>query len=136
MKHIFKPGDVKYYRKVVTTADLATFAAGQVHPVCATFALAREMEWASRLFVLEMLDEDEEGIGTQLSIKHLSPALAGEELQLEARVQSLAGHEILCALEVKVGDRLIATGVTGQKILKKSKIAGLLRNINHGGKEK
>jgi fluoroacetyl-CoA thioesterase len=33
----------------------------------------------------------------------------------------------LCTLEASVGDRLIATGRTGQKILKRNKIGQLLK---------
>ena len=45
-----------------------------VHPFYSTFALGRDVEWACRQFVLEMKEEDEEGIGTFLNITHKSPA--------------------------------------------------------------
>lgn len=133
MKAIFRSGDKKYHTKVVTENDLASFGSGNVHPVCSTFVIAREMEWASRLFVLEMLDNDEEGIGTRLEINHKSPALVNEELNIEAAVHSLDQHEIICDISVKVDNRLIATGVTGQKVLKKSKIESLINNIQNNG---
>ena len=57
MKHIFKIGDKKIYSKVVNKNETATFEAGEVHPFYATFALARDAEWACRLFVLEMKEE-------------------------------------------------------------------------------
>ena len=60
MKNIFKPGDQKHYRVRVTESDCAAFQGKLVHPVYATFALARDFEWSSRLFFLEMKDEDEE----------------------------------------------------------------------------
>jgi len=129
MKSIFKPGDKKYHSKQITASDLASFGDDNVHPVCSTFTLAREMEWASRLFVLEMLDDDEEGIGTKLEINHKSPAIIEEELIIEAVVNSIDQHEIICDISVSVVDRLIATGVTGQKILKKSKIDRLISKI-------
>ena len=133
MKNIFNVGDKKQYTKIVGAADLATFELGLVHPFCSTFVLAREMEWASRLFVLEMLDEDEEGIGTKLEINHLSPALKGEELMIEAIIISLQEHEIICSIEVTVEERKIASGITGQKILKKTKLADLILNIRKDG---
>jgi predicted thioesterase len=64
MKHLFKQGDVKRYSKVVSIDELASFESGTVHEVYSTFALARDAEWSGRLFVLEMKEEDEEGIGT------------------------------------------------------------------------
>ena len=72
MKSIFKLGDKKQFTKVIGLSDLAEFESGEVHKVYGTFALGRDAEWSSRLFVLEMKEEDEEGIGTFLNI---TPAL-------------------------------------------------------------
>ena len=135
MKKLFNINDKKQHFKLVGPPDLASFEVGMVHPFCSTFVLAREMEWSSRLFVLEMLDEDEEGIGTRLEINHLSPALEGEELIIEAMVSSLEQHEIICEIKVTVGKRVIAKGVTGQKILKKTKLADLIFDIQQDGRK-
>ena len=59
---LFEIGSQKYYSKLVEQADCAAFNSGLVHPVYATFALGRDAEWACRLFVLEMKEEEEEGI--------------------------------------------------------------------------
>ncbi len=122
MKTPFSPGDSKLHTYKVARADFARFEAGTVHEVCSTFALGREMEWSSRLFVLEMTEADEEGVGTMLEITHLGPAFEGEELVIKATVESLRSHELICSVEVNVGERQIAVGRTGQKILKKEKI--------------
>jgi predicted thioesterase len=135
MKDLFNINDKKQHHKIIGASDLASFELGMVHPFCSTFVLAREMEWSSRLFVLEMLDEDEEGIGTKLEINHLSPALEGEELIIQAKITSLEQHEIICKIEVAVGERLIARGITGQKILKKTKLANLISDIQKDGRK-
>jgi fluoroacetyl-CoA thioesterase len=135
MKNIFNITDKKRHTKVVARADLASFESGIVHPFCSTFAIAREIEWASRLFVLEMLEDGEEGIGTKIEINHLTPALEGEELLIEAIITFLDRHEIICKIEVMVGERVIATGVTGQKILKKTKLAHMISNIQEDGRK-
>src|SRR6476620_5700569 len=127
MKNPFKPGDCKTFEKQVTKADFAQFDTGLVHPVCATFSLAQAVEWASRLFVLEMKDDDEEGIGTMLSIYHKSPAFSGEIIMIKAVVKSFERNELICTYTASVGDRLVAEGETGQKILKREKINQLLR---------
>lgn len=106
----------------VTSEDFARFQTGVVHSVCSTFALGREMEWSSRLFVLEMIDDDEEGVGTLLEVVHHGPAFEGEELSIMATIESLSGNELICLIEVSVDERPIASGRTGQKILKKDKI--------------
>lgn len=125
MKYIFRPGDKKQTAYLIKDEDVASFHGKVVHPVCATFTLAREIEWATRQFVLEMRDEDEEGLGTFLSIDHKGPAFAGEELIIEATVESLNDHELICSYIAQVGTRIIASGKTGQKILKRDKIKKL-----------
>ena len=129
MKPIFKPGAEKIYKKIIDKSDLASFKGKNVHPVCSTFALAREIEWATRQFVIDMTDEDEEGMGTMLTIHHRSPALPGEEIIIRSRVESIEGHELICAFQVMVDERLIATGKTGQKILKRDKLEHLFATI-------
>ncbi len=129
MKHIFKIGDKKVYRRTVVESDQAIFLGELLHPVCSTFALARDMEWSSRLFFLEMKDQDEEGVGTMLHIDHCAPAFVGEELVLTATVQQITGGELICLIQVKVNDRLIATGKTGQKMLKKEKLAKVFKIV-------
>jgi predicted thioesterase len=112
---------------VIAAADVAAFQGEVVHPVYATFALARDAEWTSRQFVLQLRDADEEGVGTELTIRHQGPAFEGEEIVFTATVRLLQGNELVCTYEAKVGSRLIATGETGQKILKRDKIAALFR---------
>lgn len=129
MKNIFKVGDSKVYETDVLEEDLASFNGGLVHPVCSTFSLARDVEWATRQYVLELREEDEEGIGTYLSIEHVSPALSGEHLLIYSEIEKLDGGELICSYEVKVGDRIIARGKTGQKVLKKDKIDKIFRSL-------
>ena len=127
MKTVFKPGDKKQFRKVILASDEAAFHNETVHHVYATFSLARDAEWTTRQFVLEMKDDDEEGVGTFLSVEHKNPAFTGEEIIFTAWVDHIERNELICFYEAKVGDRLIALGRTGQKILKKEKLAELFK---------
>ncbi|HEY3402715.1 MAG TPA: hypothetical protein VGK59_04955 [Ohtaekwangia sp.] len=128
MKLVFSSGDQKVFRRVVQPDDVAAFQGKIVHRVCSTFALARDIEWTTRQFVLDMLDDDEEGIGTELSIEHKNPAFVGEEIIFTAWMEQLKGNELICRYEAKVNDRVIATGKTGQKILKKEKIESIFKS--------
>jgi predicted thioesterase len=136
MKNIFTPGDKKTFKKVVTASDSATFEAGMIHPVYSTFALARDAEWACRLFVLDMKENHEEGIGTFITVEHLSPALIGETIVFEAELKNIDGNAVICSYSAKVGDRLIARGEQGQKILLRQKLEKIFENIqNHSRAE-
>ncbi len=127
MKMIHKPGDRKIYRKIVTDADQAAFHDEVLHRVCSTFALARDFEWSSRLFFVEMKEEHEEGVGTFLQINHQSPAFVGEEIVITATIEEIKGNELVCKIEARVDDRLIADGKTGQKMLTREKLSRIFR---------
>lgn len=129
MQHLFQPGDTKTFTRTVRAEDCAAFDSGPVHPVYATFALARDAEWCCRLFVLDMKEEDEEGIGTSISVEHRSPAMAGAVVIFTATVSNIRGNELTCTYEARVGDRVIAHGEQVQKILKKARLEELFRSL-------
>lgn len=122
MKNIFKIGDSKTYVKKVTKQDFAAFEYNNVHEVCSTFSLAQAIEWSSRLFVLELKEVNEEGIGTKLTIEHVSPAFINDEINICSVIKEINKNELICTYQAKVNNRIIAFGETGQKILDKSKI--------------
>ncbi len=129
VKIVFKTGDKKTFERTVRHEDTASFESGSVHEVYSTFALVRDAEWCTRLYALEMKEENEEGIGTFVNVKHISPAFVGEKVLFEAVIDELKGNEINCSFTAKAGGRLIAEGRTGQKILAKEKIEGIFEAI-------
>lgn len=126
MKQLFKKGDVRIFTHRITSADFAKFNGEVVHPLYSTFSLARDAEWTTRQFVLEMRDEDEEGIGTFVHVEHRGPAFDGEVVEFRGVVEEINGNELICSVTATVDDRTIATIRTGQKILKKEKIRKIL----------
>lgn len=129
MLNPFVPGDTKTFIHVVTEADGASFESGAVHSVYSTFALARDAEWSGRLFVLEMKEEVEEGIGTGITVTHHSPALIGQEVVFTATLAEVNKNEVVTDYTAKVGTRLIADGRQWQKILKKEKLEALFKAL-------
>ena len=129
MKQLFEIGSRKNYTRTVESADTAAFDSGAVHSVYATFALARDAEWAGRLFVLDMKEADEEGIGTFVTVTHQSPALVGEQVVFEVVIDDLHKNVINCSYTARVGERLIAQGRTGQKILKRDKLNSIFEGL-------
>ena len=133
MKNVFKKGDQVQYKKVIQHNEIASFESGTVHEVYSTFAIARDAEWSGRIFVLEMKEEDEEGIGTKIEVKHKSPAFVGEEILFIATFEEITErNEIITSFKALCGERLIAEGIQGQKILKKDKINRLFNDIKSG----
>ena len=122
MRARLKIGAKRSFLHKVSKDDIATFDSGNVHPVCSTFTLAKYIEWTSRIFIIDIKKEDEEGIGTMIHIDHLSPAFIGQEIYFEATVVSIENNELICEVLATTEDRLIAKAKTGQKLLKKAKI--------------
>ncbi len=129
MNNQFSEGDVKTFSHIVQPEDAARFESGEVHAVYSSFALARDAEWCGRLFVLEMKDDDEEGIGTGISVIHHSPALIGHEVVFSARLVSVEGNEVITEYDASVGDRRIASGEQRQKIFKKARLEQLFAKL-------
>lgn len=129
MIQIFKAGDIKTFTHIVSAADTARFESGEVHPVYSTFALARDAEWSGRLFVLDMKEQGEEGIGTGITVVHESPALIGQEVVFTATLIEVAGNEVITAYEARVGSRVIARGEQRQKILKADRLQQLFARL-------
>ncbi|HEX8428553.1 thioesterase family protein [Hymenobacter sp.] len=129
MKHIFHPGDIQSYSFPVTPQDFAVLNGKLIHPVLSTFALGQALEWSSRQFVELMLEEEEEGIGTLLTIEHRAPAFEKETVEIQAIFERLEGAELICYVEARVGERLVATGRTGQRIISKAKLEARFQQL-------
>jgi predicted thioesterase len=126
---LFRVGDTKEYSAYVTEEKLARFEAGLVHPVLSTFYLAKEAEWCCRLFVLDMLEEGEEGIGVFVSVNHLSPAPLGALVDYRAAVEKIEKNQIDCVYQAFWGQTLIAEGKQVQKIINKAKFEASLKTL-------
>ncbi len=132
MKDIFKFGDTKEYEIIVTSADIAAFESGVVHEVYSTFALVRDAEWSGRLFVLDMKDDDEEGIGVHIEVDHIGPAFVGNKVRFQASFEGVDEKGVIkTGFKAYVKDRLISKGIQGQKIIKKEKIGRLFNELSN-----
>jgi len=130
VKNPFQIGDVKTFLTKVTEAKLAQFEAGRVHAVYSTFAVAQDAEWCCRLFVLDMLESGEEGVGSFIDVRHLSPALLGSDVRIEAKLMRVEGNMIRCSYKVWCSERLIAEGEQEQRILDRVRFEKLLRTLS------
>lgn len=109
--------------KVDVTSDMfASFNGELVHPLYSTVSLVHHMEWVSRKVILPFLEEHEEGMGAEVSVKHLSPAKEGSTLFFYAKVIESSQRSVVTEVEVKCGEVKIAVGNVRQAILPKKTI--------------
>ena len=104
---------------VVTPEMTVDFAElGKVHPVYATYTMAKHFEEAGRKLLLRHKDDGEEGIGSKVAVEHLAPSWVGDRLTIEARCTGVTGNRITCACTATDGDgREVGRGSTEQVVL-------------------
>jgi predicted thioesterase len=135
MKTNLNLGAQRTYTHVVGEGDTARFHAeetaggGEIHPLYATFAIGRDAEWACRLFVLELKEDDEEGIGSALTINHEAPAPLGATVIFTATLTELHGNTVVCDWEAHWGETRIAHGTQTQRVLPKAKLNSLMDKL-------
>ena len=65
------------------------------------------------------LEEHEEGLGTHLSIDHLSPTPVGKTVRVEAEATQVESHRLVCTVRAYHGERLTGRGSQVQRVLPK-----------------
>ena len=131
---------MQHHRVQVTDDRLARFAdqpgGGLIHPVYATFALAQDAEWCCRLFVLQMLEPGEQGVGSYVSVEHVAPAPLGAQVTFTATLLAVEGNRIRCRYEAHTqgpeGARLIARGEQEQRIVDAARFAQTIARLSQG----
>lgn len=118
------PGYQASFTTRVTPEMLVDFEElGAVHPVYATYWLAKHMELVGRKIILPFLEEGEEGIGYAVAVRHLAPALLGMRVRVTGEHAGTEGNRVFvrCRAEHELGD-LIGEGETVQVILPQWKL--------------
>ena len=91
---------------------------GKVHPVYATYTMAKHFEEAGRKLLVPHLEPGEAGIGASVSVEHLAPSWVGDELRVTARCVEVRDGRLTC--ECRATDsygRELGRGTTVQAVL-------------------
>lgn len=96
---------------------------GRLHPVYATYSMARHFEEAGRKLLLPYLEEGEDALGSELSVRHTASALPGMRVSVTASLDRVEGRKLFCTLRAvsELGDEL-GTGHTVQVVLPRARI--------------
>lgn len=111
---------------VVTLDMCPEFDGVVVHKVCATWTIVEYMEKAGRLVLIDFLEPHEEGVGSHVSCDHLNPAPVGSTVRVIATAADVMDRELICDTVAFVGDRMIASGKTIQKVMPRAVLKRLL----------
>jgi fluoroacetyl-CoA thioesterase len=106
--------------EVVVTPELTVQfeELGSVHPVYATYNMAKHFEEAGRKLLLRHLDDGEDGLGRSVTVEHLAPSWVGDLLRIEARCVEVRGNRVTCeCIATDDGGRTVGRGGTVQVAL-------------------
>ncbi|MGY1780056.1 thioesterase family protein [Geodermatophilus sp. SYSU D01036] len=122
-------GETAVLDVVVTAAMTVDFdELGPVHPVYATYAMAKHFEEAGRKLLLGHLEPGEAGVGTAVSVEHRAPAWVGDRVRVTARATGVRGNRLTCACRaVDAAGRELGRGTTEQAVLGEEALAARLR---------
>ena len=98
-------------------------ALGKLHNVYATYWLTKHVELVSRKIILPFLEPSEEGIGFEVSVKHLASALPGMEVRLTAEHLRTENNCVYARCEAfnELGDK-VGEGTTTQVVLARARL--------------
>ena len=100
---------------------------GPVHPVYATYSMAKHFEEAGRKLLLRHLEPGEAGIGRSVAVEHLAPAWVGDTVRVTARCVEVRGNRLTCACRaVDAAGRELGRGTTVQAVLTEEAVAALV----------
>jgi fluoroacetyl-CoA thioesterase len=104
-----------------------------VHRVYSTWSMAHHMELAARKVLAPHLEPHEEGIGSHLSIDHVSPAPLGHSVKVVATAVELDPTTLVCDVIAYDGDRIVGKGKQVQRILPRTKLQALFERAERAG---
>ncbi|GGD00949.1 hypothetical protein GCM10007216_34600 [Thalassobacillus devorans] len=130
MKPGMHEGQSATVRTKVTNDMFAQFEGEVVHETFSTVSLVYYMEWASRQIILPYLEDEEEGMGGAVTVKHVNPAPKGAQVQITATVTALKRNVVVTDVKAESDGKTIGTGEVKQVILPKVKIKKMLQIEN------
>lgn len=122
LKSSLKIGLEKSMTIVVTEEMFAQFGGELVHPTYSTVSMVYHMEWISRDLLLPYLDEDEEGMGAAVTVKHIAPSTLGTKVTITAKIKEITDRKVVTEVVSENENGIIGKGEVVQAVLAKDRL--------------
>ncbi len=116
--------------KLVTEDMCPDFDGIIVHRLYSTWSMAHHMELAARMVLAPHLHEDEEGIGSHLTIDHIAPTPVGHTVRVVATATEVDRSTVVCDVTTYDGDRVVGRGKQVQRVLPRKKLQALIQRAS------
>tara|TARA_Y100000589_G_scaffold328165_2_gene371654 strand:- start:2399 stop:2824 length:426 start_codon:yes stop_codon:yes gene_type:complete len=131
VKETLQVGQLAEVTITVTEEMCPAFDGIIVHRVYSTWSMAHHMELAARKILAPHLEEEEEGIGSHLSIDHLAPAPVGHVVTVRAEAVQVDENGVVCEIKAWDGDRLLGQGKQVQRVLPKKVLNKIVERVSN-----
>ena len=88
--------------------------------------MAHQFENAARRTLESHLEDEDQGIGSFLSLDHVKPAPIGSTVEVEATITELDRTTVVCEIVATIRGEICATGKQVQRVLPSSTISRLI----------
>ncbi|SMO92267.1 thioesterase family protein [Melghirimyces algeriensis] len=129
MKPGLVPGLQETMRVTVTEEMTASFGGQEIHPTLSTVTMVYYMEWVGRKVILPFFEEEEEGVGGEISVKHRAPAPVGKDVLFTAEVTKVQVPHVVCRVEARHNRAVVGEGRFVQAILPKKNIRNRIEEM-------
>jgi len=114
-----QPGTTAEITVKVTSDMFPAFDGQVVHPVMSTVSMIYYMEMAGRHVILPYLEDHEEGCGLAVDIKHVGPAVEGQEVMFRAVCVEVTEKRVVCVVTADTTRNRVGVGTFTQAIFNK-----------------
>ncbi|MED4583950.1 thioesterase, FlK family [Brevibacillus choshinensis] len=122
MKNGLQPGTTAEFSVTVTAEMVPVFDGEVIHPVLSTVSMIYHMEKAGRYVLLPHLEDHEEGSGFAIDIKHVGPAVIGQEVTFRAVCVEVTQKRVVCEVTADTARNRVGVGFFTQAIFNKDEI--------------
>ncbi|NAY89872.1 MAG: thioesterase [Desulfurococcales archaeon] len=118
----------KRYR--VERSHLASYVGSGSVDVLSTPSLISFMEDACKTLAEMFIEQSKVTVGTHIDVYHVSPAMLGDEVEIEAKVLSIKGKKLEFFIQAWSGNTLIGYGIHERAVVEPSRFKSEGRVIN------